>query len=426
MPYTPERTPSGRWRGGFWHPVLNRKIRKTFDYPYEAEAWAVTEENRAKAAADATSPAPAASPASSPASPAPMINTSMINSGPWKGPKLGEHGTEYLARRAGELEHQTRNKYRSHLNGLHIPVGVTGALADHHVGMITPEVMQQWRTDSRAAGVQPPTVNGRMLFVRMLYGDLIRSRSNPLQVADDPTAGMKKLAEPERPDYIVEADEESLLLDAALAVGGEPLRTAYLAGLDAGLRWQEVYGLRKSAFRNGGDLLEITDVVEKDNPVPRPYTKGNGGTDHRSRVVMTTGRLKAALLDLAATKRYGDLLFTTPGGGLWEYNNHRNRQWIPSLTEIGQAEPVTKPTSKIRKRGPLAGQPFTRTRWQPLYGFHALRHTCATMWGRQGLTTAQIQTLLGHADERMTKRYVNQGSHGYLLELVRADPRKVA
>ena len=422
MSYTPEPTPSGRWRGGFWHPVLNRKIRRTFDYIYEAEAWAITEEANAKAAAGSTSLTPAA------VSPADLPKTlgQPVTHPTWTGPTLGDHGTEYLARRAGELELQTRNKYRSHLNGLHIPVGVTGALADHPVTMITPEVMQQWRTDSRAAGINPPTINGRMLFVRQLYADLIRSRSNPLQVADDPTAGMKKLAEAERPDYIIEAEEETALLAAALEIGGEPLRTAYLAGLDAGLRWQEVYGLRKSAFRNGGDLLEITDVVEKDNPTTRPYTKGNGGTDHRSRIVPTTDRLKAALLDLAAIKRYGDLLFTTPAGGLWEYSNHRNRLWIPSLIAIGQAEPVTKPSSKIRKRGPLAGQPFLRTRYQPLYGFHALRHTCATMWGRQGLTTAQIQTLLGHADERMTKRYVNQGNHGLLLDLVRSDTRKAA
>jgi hypothetical protein len=48
MAFTPEKLPSGRWRASFRHPVTKKRISRTFDEKWEAEAWATTAERDAK------------------------------------------------------------------------------------------------------------------------------------------------------------------------------------------------------------------------------------------------------------------------------------------------------------------------------------------------------------------------------------------
>lgn len=400
MPFTPTQLPSGRWQGGFRHPVTRRKITRTFDYAYEAESWAVLEEQRARAGA--TEPASTLQVPDRPAT--------------WLGPTLGNYGRAYLDRRAGLLARATRDKYGSHLRGLTVPYSDTGPMAARHMGTLRRPDVEQWITDQLAANVGRPTINARLLFVRMLFADLLDQDDAP--ITRDPTAGLKPLTEDLTTDRIVTDAEEARMLTSS----GPQLRAACMVALDAGLRWQEVYALRAEAI--AGDYIVVTHALERGQQL-RAYTKGK-----RRRVVPMTERL---VDELAPFVEAGGLLFPAlgrdgaPTSSPWDHANHRKREWAPMLHAVGLGERIEVPTNRIRRytteAGP-AGSPIMQVRYVPGFGFHALRHTCGSRWAAAGVPRSEIAALLGHADESMTARYIHTGDDGRRLALVRGAQRR--
>lgn len=434
MAFKPEPTPSGRWRGGFRHPATGRKIRRTFDYQWEAESWAVTAEQQAREAANlspvdlecdppglATGQGSASTELQAPA-PRPGLSGKsrygqiQPDSGSRIGPTLADYGQEYLARRRGSLSTQAWNKYASLIRGLDVPLG-SGPISSHPVGLITRKMIQQWITDGVESGISNATVNARLAIIRRLYADMLADENGPL--VRDPTVELDPLPEEERDDHVVLPDQELALLAAAEEVGGVAFRVAVLVGLDAGLRWQEAYALRPAALFNRADYLNVTHVVERGRDTLRPYTKSKSRTGQRKRSVPTTDRLREGLLELARGKADNELLFPSPKGSIFEYHNHRRRLWLPALHEIGAATRVEIPTKQLRKYGPLKGQPYMQVQYRPVFGFHALRHTYGTRLSLAGVPRSEIAILMGHSDERTTARYIHSGHDGRRLELVR-------
>lgn len=402
MAFSPVQLPSGRWQGGFRHPVTRREITQTFDYAYEAEAWAVVEEERARGLTPP--PEQPAAPTSSPT---------------WLGPTVGDYGRAYLDRRAGLLARATREKYDAHLTGLALQlVPERPPIAARPMGTLRRADVEQWVTDSRTAGAGAPSINGRLRFLRQLYADLIADDDTPIE--RDPTAGLRMLAEDDDPDRVLTVPEELRLLAAA----GPQLAAAALVALDAGLRWQEVYGLRAEAVV--GEYLVVSHVVERGTTKLRAYTKGK-----RKRVVPMTQRLAAALEPLVAQAPSGaGLLFPALGRAdrpetfdplrPWDYANHRKREWAPALLGAGFAAEIWRPTNRIRKYGPDAGTPVLQRRIVPEFGFHSLRHTYGSRLAAAGVPRSEIAALMGHANEATTSRYIHAGDDGRRLELVRA------
>lgn len=411
MPFTPRQLPSGRYQGGFKHPVTKRIVTKTFDYDYEAEAWAIIEEDKARKQLDG--------PTSEPEQPAPPSL--------WHGPTIAEYAASYLARRSGTLANQTIVKYRAWIAGLDKDVvGKTGVISARRMGLLKRSEIQQWMTDSVNAGVTNASVNDRLQMIRRLYKDLIAEGDAPIQ--RDPTHGLKLLPTDEDDDRILTYDEEREILAAAGRIGGRELQVAIMVGLDAGLRWQEVYALRPAALTDSGQYLWVTNVIERGRNTLRPYTKGGNGEGDgaRKRPVPTTERIAEALTDLSRGKGRHDLLFPSPEGKQFDYHNHRNRLWTPTLYEIGLANKIEVPTKRIRKYGPDKGKPYMRVRYEPEFGFHALRHTYGTRLSDANVPRKEIAILMGHADERTTGRYIHPAVDGRRLELVRAALRHAA
>lgn len=376
-----EKLPSGRWRGGF--RLAGRKITQTFDYQYEAEAWALAAEAaaaRAAAVGDPAAPVPAA----------PSAGPVLVADA---GPTVAAHAADWLERRRGRLEPGTVNGYRTHVDAItkagRLSQGALtfdaagGGLGRVRLGELRRSDVQRWITGQLDDGTGRPTINARLKVLRMIYTDAMEERLT----AVNPAAGVEYLSTAKGPDRVLDRDEEARVLAAAPADLVAPI----LAGVDAGLRWQEVYALRASSILPGGYLYVSAAVVRATGCI-RDYTK-----DGASRTVpVGTDRL-AEGLDAAATiaRAIGGpdaILFPNAAGGVMDYNNHRARLWRPTMRK-----------AKITKAP----------------GFHGLRHTYGTRLAAAGVPRIEIAELMGHADESTTKRYIHAGDDGRRLTLVR-------
>lgn len=283
-----ETLPSGRHRGAFRTPA-GRKVTKTFDYAYEAEAWAIDAEKRALAATD-DSPAPKA-----------------------KGPRVSTHGSGWVARRSGGLTTATVSGYKTHLRA----IAATDLGRQPLTGPRRSDV-EQWVTDQVRAGVGKPTINARLKVLRMIFRDALAEG-----LCDrDPTEGVKFLTTDIRADRTVTQLEQAQLV----AQAGPELTAMLLLALDAGLRWEEAAAVGVDCFL--GDYLVVRQVVERDSRLVRAYPKG-----HRARVVPMTQRLIDALSPLIERARAehgtAGLLFTVNDRPL-DYWNWRRDQYRPA------------------------------------------------------------------------------------------------
>jgi site-specific recombinase XerD len=359
-----EELKSGRWRGVF--RVAGRKYSQTFDYEFEAAAWATEGESRA-AAAGAPAPDLQAAPA------APVAAAAVVS-----GPTITAHGAEWIERRRGALEPGTVAWYRTHLDAI-----TRTGMGLHRVNQVRRSDVERWVTGQRDDGTGAPTINARLKVLRILFTDAMRDRLTDA----NPAAGVDYLPTNATTDRVLDRDEEARLLAVAPAAD---LLAPVLVGLDAGLRWQEVYALPASAVRRDG-FLGVWAAARRDGTI-KGYTKDGRGRN----VPIATDRLADALDDAAraavARDGRGALLFPSASGGVMDYNNHRARLWRPTM----RAAKITKAP-----------------------GFHGLRHTYGSRLAAAGVPRVEIAELMGHADESTTKRYIHAGVDGRRAALVR-------
>jgi len=367
--------PSHRWQGGFRAPG-GRKHTKTFDYQYEAEAWALTAEKKAAEAAAVGQRTPESVKGSQPpAVAAPQAPAPALTS-----PTILAHGTSLVDRRAGRLSAATQSNYRLHLRFLG-----TDGIGLRPMHEVKRSEVEAWQTAGVRAGTGASTLNARLKVLRMVYLDAMAEF--PDTVRHNPTHGVELLPTADLPDRVLSDDEADALMAAAAT---EALRVQILTALDAGLRWSEVMALTPRAILSA-DFLSVHQVVERDTNSIRQYTKG-----HRRRTVPMTTELSAALVPLAeaveADRGHDALLWPSREGatpmGYW---NHMRRDYLPAVE-----------AAKIRAAS-----------------FHALRHTYGSTLAAAGVARSEIATLMGHADESTTARYIHAGVDGHRLTLVR-------
>jgi integrase len=101
--------------------------------------------------------------------------------------------------------------------------------------------------------------------------------------------------------------------------------------------------------------------------------------------VPITHELGQALWATRRGRRDDDLVFTSEKGRLVDQSNLMSRVLKPAAAEAGLGE--------------WKSQPRRAESW---VGFHAFRHTCATMLFRQGLNAKQVQLWLGHHSPSFT------------------------
>lgn len=192
------------------------------------------------------------------------------------------------------------------------------------------------------------------------------------------------------PKALSRSDYEALLRAAQAAIVSDPLAGARDLAIvlvlgDAGLRCEELAGLRRYDFRaaRAGAKLRALEVR---------HGKGDS-----ARVVKLSKRATRAILRWERARRdaFGPVaddaaLFITLGRRRHDgtYVAVGGRCGQPTLAAI------------VKRLGAAARIP------EQLRHPHALRHTCATELLREGATIADVRTFLGHASVKTTSIYL--------------------
>src|SRR5690606_1365112 len=129
-------------------------------------------------------------------------------------------------------------------------------------------------------------------------------------------------------DRVLAPHEDEQLLTAPDAVtGGHPCgRLAGELMLYCGLRWEEMGALDREHVDTRRRMLHIGPVLERDGTI-RPYPKTRAG----DRWVPVDDELWPRVRDRVLAIGRGDLLVTSPRGGVLDYSRWHDRVWTPAL-----------------------------------------------------------------------------------------------
>jgi integrase len=146
------------------------------------------------------------------------------------------------------------------------------------------------------------------------------------------------------------------------------------AGLLTGARWSELRRLRASDY-DGATLLIA-------------QAKAN-----RPRHIYLTDEGKAAFDEWTADLKRDDLIFTREDGDGWSsHDQHRRMKAACEAAEI-----------------------------KPAIGFHALRHSYASLLVKRGVSLAIVAEALGHGDTRMVSKHYGHLAPSHVADSIRAN-----
>jgi integrase len=264
------------------------------------------------------------------------------------------------------------------------PLGMLGV--DDVRGDHLQEAIARWQAEGRGAA----TISQRLRNVQALLNHAVAAEVRRASVSFGRGSTVKppRMSSQKRGKAMSPAVVGSLI-EAAQSIGPEAY-ARLIIGLDAGLRWGEVAGLRldsilPAAGENVHGSITVAHVVTREGE-HRPSTKTG-----QPRSVPIRERLAEALRPVvaAARLRSGDdpeaLLFVSGNGGpLWYETWHRD-EW----------EPLARAAGLRRRRG----------KWE--HTFHDTRHTFVTELLRAGVPTAVVMQLAGHSTIKMTEAYLS-------------------
>lgn len=417
MSHGVEATPSGRYRGA-WRLGRGPIRKRTFDFEWQAEDWATSQETDAAAAAAdlravtqaaqlvATgTPAPRrrGRPLLLPAATPPSAELSEPLASAWTTDSLAEYGSAWL-RRQTHLSEKGRDGYLSELvfirdwHSTHPEATVPKPLGAYPIAELDQDLIKDWIADqvaeNDADGEQVwshRTINGRLSRVRQVATAAALSH----KIAADPTVGIKKLPEKAKRPHRELTDDE---LEALLAAATSEERIWLLLGLRAGLRWGEVFGLPVDHLRRtdaGIVVVDVRQVNQAKNATIRTESTKTGQEEDDFRTVPLPPAAGAEVWAYAERVRAerGDsaLLFATTTGSPVLYRNWLRGGWV-----------------KLRRRAGLH-----RMRKPAPPQFHDLRHTYLTWLGRGGasavdgtpLPLIDVMALAGHSKIETAQKY---------------------
>ncbi len=159
-------------------------------------------------------------------------------------------------------------------------------------------------------------------------------------------------------------------LKEMLASSGEDLKPFVMTAIFTGLRSSELRGLtwRNLDLKKG--TVTVTQRADRFDQIGLPKSEAAHRTIPLPPALVA--EFKAWKLRCPISKL--DLVFPAAGGGVMNYKNFMTRQFLPMHEK-----------AKLRR-----------------IGLHALRHTAASAWIRQGIDLKRLQTWIGHGSIQLT------------------------
>jgi len=238
-------------------------------------------------------------------------------------------------------------------------------------GQVDAESVARWKQEKLDAGVGTRTLLCALHVLGAAFKHARRFRwtsANPLEHVHRPRHEyqVKAFTAAQIATLLEVADSETALFVRVLAATG--LRFGELAGL----RWSAVDLERgvvqvREQFTHGAWAELKTANARRSIPLPSALRDLLGA------------RYKALNVGSIVLHPQADdrLVFNSPEGGELDYNNWRERRWLPLLK-------ATAPDAKHPKRIAVTGTP------------HMLRHSYATALIQSGENAKTVQTLMGH------------------------------
>lgn len=306
------------------------------------------------------------------------------SAGTWVDPagrarRFGEVAAEWLASNPAKRD-SSRSRDDSALR-----VHILPLLEDHKIGAIKP-------ADVRAA-VARWTSTLSPKSVHRVYG-VLRAVMNFAVDSDwlgrTPCRNIKLPAIAKRKR--VRVPPEAVV--AIAAATGPRYEAMVWTGVETGLRWGEVAGLRVCDVDFLGRRLGVRQQVARGpggRPIITPPKSEAGDRDvaiSPDLVEVLSAHMAARGLTAADEEA---LIFPNGTGGPLSYSTWRRRVWVPAVIAAGyyyvEASDTARPGETIKK---------------PTLGFHDLRRENATIMVRAKVDVKTGQKRLGHSDPRLT------------------------
>lgn len=342
-----EELPSGRYRGVARNAVTGRRWSKTHDRFSDADAWWRREERDEDGSYTAAG-----------------IEVTRQQRGI---PGFAEHVVEWAGGGIDDCELSTLRGYQVQARAL------ARRWPAERVDEISELMVRGYLAELRDAGASPSTRTLRLTVLRHAMRAAIKAGHR----ADDPTLGIRGPKRREHQPRILTEPELMLLL--ACLPGW--LWAAALLSHDAGLRIDEIAGLRMHSLNLLHGTVTVIDVIDVDGSL-REHPKSKTIRD-----VPLSPRALAALRDHVRDHPPAGKLapvFANPRTGAHVSTNRIRDEWDRALL--------------------LARLDGKKPTW------HDLRHSCATTLAESDASPWVIQAILGHGSIATSQRYVRKAN----------------
>lgn len=342
-----EELPNGRFKGVPWNSAASKRGKsKVFDRWEQADAYCT----RAEAEMDGDYSAVG-------------IDVTRRNR---RLPLLAEHVTEWAKAGIEDGELSTVKGYQSQARML------AARWPTEQVDEITELMVRGYLAELRDTGASPSTRTLRLTVLRHAMRAAVKAGYRP----DDPTLGIKAPKRRETQPRIL-TDSELMMLLACLPGW---LWAAALVSHDAGLRIDEIAGLRMQSLNLLHGTVTVVDIIDVDGSL-RAYPKSKILRD-----LPLSPRALAALRD--HVRDY------PPAGKLAPvFAARKGKHLLPSRIRDEWDRALL-----------LANFDGKKPTW------HDLRHGCATALDEAGVDSSVIQAILGHRNLATTQRYIRRAN----------------
>lgn len=269
------------------------------------------------------------------------------------------------------------NTYSRRLSALRIHI-CTDPIAQMEIGKVRPRDLDDFQDRLRSKKCQSPTLANVRQTLGAAFQDAVRREiiyDNPVRLSQPPETQDSKTR------FFDDKEARTLLTH----LQGHALEALVTTALFSGLRLSEAIGLTWDKIDFERQTMTIDQQLQRvadEDPVNAGFALKRLKTPRSQSTIPMSPQVVTVLKSLKAQRLVeGDLsdevipglVFRSPSGGPWHRKN------------------VLVAVNRVYKQAGI-----------PQYGFHVLRHTCASILINNGASALEVQRHLRHANVRTT------------------------